>query len=83
MAEAWKAVELLLNSPSIVPIAEGDRHRHILADLLRTTPVSGNMLQEAQVAALLIENGVGEILTSDEDFRRFLGLEVTNPFRSS
>src|SRR5271167_3211777 len=82
LGEAWKAVELLLDSPSIVPIAEGDRHRQILADLVRTTPVTGNTLHDAHIAALLIEHGVHEILTADEDFRRFVSLKVTNPFRS-
>jgi uncharacterized protein len=82
LGEAWKAVELLLDSPSIVPIAEGDRHRQILANLLRTTPVTGNTMHDAHIAALLIEHGVHEILTADEDFRRFVSLKVTNPFRS-
>jgi predicted nucleic acid-binding protein len=40
------------------------------------------MLHGAHIAALLIEHGVHEILTADEDFRRFLSLKVTNPFRS-
>jgi toxin-antitoxin system PIN domain toxin len=82
LGEAWKAVELLLDSPSIVPIAEGDRHRQIIADLLGRTPVTGNALHDAHIAALLIEQGVPEILTADEDFRRFVSLKVTNPFRS-
>ena len=82
LGEAWKAVGLLLDSPSIVPIAEGDRHRQIIADLLGRTPVTGNALHDAHIAALLIEHGIQEILTADEDFRRFVTLKVTNPFRS-
>jgi predicted nucleic acid-binding protein len=82
LGEAWKAVGLLLDSPSIVPIAEGDRHRQIVAELLRTTPIAGNTLHDAHIAALLIEHGIQEILTADEDFRRFVTLKVTNPFRS-
>ena len=81
LSEAWGAVELLLNSPSVVPIAEGARHREVLRDLLHAVPLTGNVLHDAHIAALLIEHGVDEIITADEDFRRFPGLKVTNPFR--
>ena len=79
--EAWQAIDLLLDSPSIFPIAEGERHRHIVADLLRSSPVRGNLVHDAHITALLIEHGVHEILTTDDDFRRFRKLKVTNPFR--
>ena len=79
--EAWAEVEVLLDSPSAVPIAEGARHREILRDLLHAVPLTGNVLHDAHIAALLIEHGVDEIITADEDFRRFPGLKVTNPFR--
>jgi uncharacterized protein len=79
---AWEAIEALLDSPSIMVISEGPRHRAILADLLQGAPVTGNLLHDAHIAALLIEHGVGEILTADDDFRRFRKLKVTNPFRS-
>jgi predicted nucleic acid-binding protein len=39
------------------------------------------LIFDAHIAALLIEHGVDEIITADEDFRRFPGLKVTNPFR--
>lgn len=79
--EAWEAVELLLDSPSVLVLSEGERHRRILGDLLRAAPVTGNLVHDAHIAALLLEHGVNEILTADEDFRRFPGLKVTNPFR--
>lgn len=79
--EAWKAVEALLESPSVIVISEGERHREILDRLLTVSPLSGNLLHDAHIAALLIEHGVNEIITADEDFRRFPGLRVLNPFR--
>ena len=81
LKEAWSAVELLLDSPSVVPISEGARHRGILRGLLHALPVTGNIVHDAHIAALLIEHGVDEIMTADEDFLRFPGLRVTNPFR--
>lgn len=79
--EAWEAVELLLDSPSVLVLSEGERHRRIMDDLLRAVPVTGNLFHDAHIAALLLEHGVNEILTADEGFRRFPGLKVTNPFR--
>ncbi len=81
--EAWQAVELLLESPSVVPTAEGERHRQVLGELLRHSSVYGHLFHDAHIAALLIENGVHEIVTADEDFHRFPRLKVINPFRSS
>ena len=78
--EAWAGIETLLESPSVVLISEGKRHRQVLDDLLRTSSLSGNLLHDAHIAALLLEHGVAEILTADDDFRRFPGLKVTNPF---
>jgi len=78
---AWEAVRLLLDSPSVVVLSEGERHRAIVDDLLHGSPVAGNLLHDAHIAALLIEHGVEEILTNDDDFLRFPKLRVTNPFR--
>lgn len=79
---AWEAVRLLTDSPSVVILSEGKSHPAILRDLLRASPVTGNLVHDAHIAALLAEHGVDEILTNDEDFRRFPNLKVTNPFRS-
>ncbi|MCJ7501913.1 MAG: PIN domain-containing protein [Acidobacteriia bacterium] len=78
--EAWAGIEMLLESPSVVLISEGKRHRQVVNELLRTSSLSGNLLHDAHIAALLLEHGVAEILTADDDFRRFPGLKVTNPF---
>jgi hypothetical protein len=80
LGRAWEGVEALLDSPSLLPISEGPRHRDILADLLSRIPLAGNVVHDAHIAALLIEHGVEEILTADEDFRRFPRLRVINPF---
>lgn len=79
--EAWESVTGLLASPSLLVIAEGESHSRILGDLLRLSGATGNLLYDAHIAALLLEHGVDEIITADEDFRRFPGLKVTNPFR--
>ena len=70
-----------MGSPSVVLLSQGPRHHEVLEGLLRESPVTGNLLHDTHVAALLIEHGVDEIVTADEDFRRFPKLRVTNPFR--
>jgi uncharacterized protein len=81
-SQAWGAVKHLLASPSLRLISEGGRHSHVLDGLLASTTVVGNLYHDAHIACLLLEHGVHEILTADEDFRRFPGLRVVNPFRS-
>ena len=80
-AEAWRAVESLLDSPSRLQLAEEEGHREILTELLRTSVPEGNTLHDAHIAALLIEHGVHEIITAEEAVRRFPRLKMTNPFR--
>lgn len=81
--EAWDSIELLLNSPSVVMVAEGPRHSEILNQLIHSHSLSGNVMHDAHIVALLLERGVSEIITADEDFHRFRELEVTNPFLSN
>jgi toxin-antitoxin system PIN domain toxin len=81
VTEAWESATALLQSPSLVVVTEGESHPRVLGELLRLSGATGNLLHDAHIAALLIEHGVDEIITADEDFRRFPGLKVTNPFR--
>lgn len=78
--EAWASIEKLLDSPSVIMISEGGRHREILNGLIQTHSMAGNLLHDAHIAALLLEHGASEIITTDEDFHRFQALKVTNPF---
>ena len=70
----------LLASPSLMLLAETDRHPDILDDVLRDSGVTGNLLHDAHIVALCLEHGVSEIITGDRDFRRFTGIRVTDPF---
>lgn len=80
-AVAWEDIANVLQSPSLMLLTETERHRFILDDLLKQADVQGNLWHDAHIAALLLEHGIREILTTDADFRRFPGLTVTNPFR--
>lgn len=82
LTEAWQEMKSLLESPSVRVLTETDRHATVLGGMLAQPGVKGNLVHDAHIAALLMEHGVDEILTADDDFRRFPTLKVTNPFRS-
>ena len=69
----------ILQSHSLRVLSETARHFEVVDLLLRESPVVGNLIFDARIAALCIEHGVDEILTADRDFRRF-PLKATNPF---
>ena len=81
LERAWEGILDLLASPSVRLVTEGTGHAAALGKLLHVSGATGNLIFDAHIAALLIEHGVDEIITADEDFRRFPELKVTNPFR--
>jgi toxin-antitoxin system PIN domain toxin len=52
------------------------RYRAVAADSLP----AGNLVPDAHLVALMLENEVRTIWTHDRDFRRFTGIEVRDPF---
>lgn len=70
----------VLASPSLVLLAETARHGEVMEQVLRRSGATGNLIHDAHIAALCIEHGVSELITGDQDFHRFAGLTVTDPF---
>lgn len=76
--EAWNHVERwLAASPVWVPPATAATAR-IFGELTARIGVTGNLVPDAQLAALALEHGV-ELLSADGDFARFPGLRWRNP----
>lgn len=73
-------LEKILASPTVVMMAETERHADIMSQLIRASGVSGNLVHDAHIAALCLEHGVSELITGDRDFLRFKGLHISNPF---
>ena len=69
-AEAWQMVERWIAAPSAWIPVPGPRHQEILGRLLTSTNARGNLVPDAHLAALAIENGVG-VCSFDSDFARF------------
>jgi toxin-antitoxin system PIN domain toxin len=80
LARALEDVADLLSSPSLVLLSETPRHAAVLQTVLRQSGVTGNLVHDAHIAALCLEHGVAELITGDEDFRRFGQLRIINPF---
>ena len=77
-ADAWSIVEHWLAAPnSWVPTAT-ERTAVILGDLIKDLDLRGNLVTDAQLAALAIEHGLS-IVSADSDFARFDGLRWMNP----
>ncbi len=70
-AVAVEAVEALLASPSVQILHPGARFWPLLRAALDEAGGAGNLVLDAEIAAVCREHGVTTILTEDRDFRRF------------
>jgi toxin-antitoxin system PIN domain toxin len=70
----------ILAAPSLVLLAETERHFELFDQVVRRSGATGNLIHDAQIVALCLEHGVSELITGDRDFTRFEGLRIINPF---
>jgi toxin-antitoxin system PIN domain toxin len=79
-AEAVENMERLLALPQVQTAGEQERFwrsfRHVSAE----ADARGNLVPDAHVVALMLENGVRTIWTHDRDYRRFSSIDVRDPF---
>jgi toxin-antitoxin system PIN domain toxin len=73
--EALASVAALLASPSARLLVPADGYWPLFQSLVSAGGVSGNLVFDAQIAAVCLEGGARSLLTSDRDFLRFPGLE--------
>jgi toxin-antitoxin system PIN domain toxin len=79
IAEALEQVEIWRESPSLVLLAESDRHWRDLRAFMIAGHITGPRVHDARIAALCRQHGVRELWSADRDFSRFAGLKVVNP----
>lgn len=77
-AVAWERVGDWLDSGVAWVPEPGRRHAEILGGLITRHHVSGNLVPDAQLAALAIEHGV-TLCSADSDFARFPEVRWKNP----
>ena len=74
-------VDTWLTRPNVHLLSPTSAHWGILAKLLRSTQLGGNLVTDAHLAAYALEHGC-TLYSNDADFARFRNLRWTNPVRS-
>ena len=73
-------LEALWQSPGLGILVATERHSDVLTDVIADVPrLSGNMIDDAETAVLMLEHGIRRICTRDTDFHRFPFLEPIDP----
>ena len=79
-ADAIANVERLLTLAQVQTVGEQDRfwasYRRVAGD----ADARGNLVPDAHLVALMVENGVRTIWTNDRDYRRFSVIDARDPF---
>jgi uncharacterized protein len=78
--EAASNVDSLLALPHVRLLAEREGFWDAYRDVTRGLAARGNDVPDAWLAAILRQNDVATLYTSDRDFRRFDFLKVVDPF---
>ena len=73
--EALASIESLLASPAARLLMPGNRYLQILRDVIARSGVRGNLVVDAQIAAVCLEHGASTLLTEDRDFTRIQGIK--------
>lgn len=77
-SEAWAFVDEWLDAESVWIPEPTSRHATVLRRLIVDGDLRGNLITDAQLAALAIEHGVG-VCSADSDFGRFHDVHWINP----
>lgn len=76
LEQALGALEGLLQSPSSRLLVPSNRYPALFCEALHDAGATGNLVFDAQIAAVCRENGIDTLLTEDRDFARFRGLRL-------
>ena len=76
--DAWSMVEHWLTAPVCWIPQASERTARILGKLINELDIRGNLITDAQLAALAIEHGV-PVVSVDSDFARFGEIRWINP----
>lgn len=80
-SDAWAFVGEVLSSPTVHLLGPTERHGAALVEVLGAVDVAHGVPAGFEIAVLLREHGVRELLTGDRGMRRFPFLVVRDPVR--
>ncbi len=78
-AEALGNVAALLGLRQVRALSEQEDFLNAYREVAGKSPIRGNLVPDAHLAAILWQHGVRTLYTSDSDFRRFDFLETRDP----
>lgn len=78
LPEAIAFADMVRSAPAAMPLEPGPRHWAIFTELCERANAKGNLVTDAYLAALAMENRC-EWNTTDQDFARFPGLRWRHP----
>jgi toxin-antitoxin system PIN domain toxin len=76
ISQAIEAIDYILESPSVRLLVPSPAHWSLLRAAIAAGATAGNLVFDAQIAAVCREHGVERLLTEDHDFGRFAFLRV-------
>jgi toxin-antitoxin system PIN domain toxin len=76
LKQALSALEGLLQSPTLRLLNPGPRYPALFDEMVRAADTRGNLVFDAQIAAVCQEQGVSKLLTLDRDFARCPRIEI-------
>lgn len=79
-ADAADNLDQLLALPHVQTVGEQDRFWPSYRRVADEAGARGNLVSDAHLVALMVENGVRTIWTRDRDYRRFSNIEARDPF---
>ena len=78
--EAIANIEQLVALKHVQTVGEHDRFWSSYLRVAEEADARGNLVPDAHLVALMVENGVRTIWTHDRDYRRFPTIETIDPF---
>ena len=78
--EALENVAGLARLPHVRVISELEDFLDAYRRFATDTPVRGNLVPDAHLAAILFQHGVRTLYTNDRDFLKFAWIDVRDPF---
>lgn len=82
VSQALGFVDDVIASPVCRVVRPGPEFLRVLTETARAADARGNLMFDAQIAALCREHGIASVLTNDRDFERFEHVRVRYPGES-